>query len=116
MQCVNDQPIRIDVASRPLDSNKSEGFRNKRKFIIYMKIKFIFYFLAGFQSRNGPRQPSGNNNNNNKQSDGGFRQSGRNVNQHGGSQIVDGHYENGYNDGKRILYFKSMIMSFKRKQ
>jgi len=30
---VNDRPIRIDVASRPLGGNKSEGFRNKRKLL-----------------------------------------------------------------------------------
>ncbi|CAF1194637.1 unnamed protein product, partial [Rotaria sordida] len=27
--CINDRPIRIDVAARPLGATKSEGFRNK---------------------------------------------------------------------------------------
>ena len=31
IQCINDRPIRIDVAARTLGANKPEGFRNKRK-------------------------------------------------------------------------------------
>ena len=30
LQCINDRPIRIDVAARTLAANKPEGFRNKR--------------------------------------------------------------------------------------
>ncbi|CAF4832561.1 unnamed protein product, partial [Rotaria magnacalcarata] len=29
---INDRPIRIDVAARPLGAAKNEGFRNKRKY------------------------------------------------------------------------------------
>ncbi|CAF3827121.1 unnamed protein product [Adineta steineri] len=82
---VNDRPIRIDVASRPLGAPKSEGFRNK----------------PNFESRNGPRQPSGNknnnNNNNNYQTNDRFRQDG---NQRGTGQITENsHYRNGNNHG-----------------
>jgi len=62
------------------------------------------YSLAGFESRNGPRQPSENNN----RPGGGFRRGG---NQHGASQIIDGYYENGYNEGKKNVYW---FLFFKR--
>jgi hypothetical protein len=74
-ECINDRPIRIDVASRPLGATKSEAFRNK----------------PTFESRNGPRQPSGHNNNR------GLPQNGRGGNQHRGPQKIDaGYYENGF--------------------
>ncbi|CAF0798815.1 unnamed protein product [Rotaria sordida] len=81
--CVNDQPIRIDVASRTLGATKSEGFRNK----------------SGFESRNSPRQQSSGHNNNNNRSGGGFRHDGQDHNKQKISQdIDDGCYGNGYND------------------
>ncbi len=30
---MNDRPLRIDVAARPLGATKAEGFRNKRKYL-----------------------------------------------------------------------------------
>ncbi len=82
------------------------------------KIGLFCYSLAGFESRNGPRQPSGNNNN---RSGGGFRPSGRGGNQqHGVPQMIDGYYENGYIDGKKnfymTLYFENVIISLKIKK
>jgi hypothetical protein len=74
---VNDRPIRIDVATRPLGATKPEGFRNK----------------PGFDARNNPRQPSGITNTN--RSGGGFRQDGRVNNQYGDDS---GYHENGYTD------------------
>ncbi|CAF1684233.1 unnamed protein product [Rotaria magnacalcarata] len=79
---VNDQPIRIDVASRPLGATKTEGFRNK----------------TGFQSRGDSRpQLSGHNNNN--RSGRGFRYDEHGNNQQRNAQISgDCSYGNGYND------------------
>ncbi|CAF5102396.1 unnamed protein product, partial [Rotaria socialis] len=56
---INDQPIRIDVASRPLGATKAEGFRNK----------------TGFQSR-GDSLPQLSGHNNNNRSGRGFRYDG----------------------------------------
>ncbi|CAF2731978.1 unnamed protein product [Rotaria sp. Silwood2] len=82
--CINDQPIRIDVATRTLGETKSEGFRNK----------------SGFGSRNGPRQQSSGHNNNNNRSGGGFSHDGQGNNdqQKITQDINDGYNENGYND------------------
>ncbi|CAF3339390.1 unnamed protein product [Rotaria sp. Silwood1] len=80
--CINDQPIRIDVASRTLGGTKSEGFRNK----------------SGFGSRNDPRQQSSGHNNNNRFDDG-FRYDRQSNNQQKMTEDIDnGCYENGYND------------------
>jgi hypothetical protein len=69
----------------------------------YLQKYLFWHFLAGFESRDGRRQPSGNTNNN--RPSGGQRQGGRNdnnYNQQGISQNFEGGYEeNGYNGGKR---------------
>ena len=56
------------------------------------------------KSRNGPRQSSGYNNNNNRSMDG-FRQNDRDKTQHEVSPMIDGYYENGYNNGKNDMIF-----------
>ncbi|CAF2824462.1 unnamed protein product [Rotaria sp. Silwood2] len=75
--CINDRPIRIDVAARPLGATKSEGFRNK----------------PGFESRDGRRHPPGNNNN---RSNDRFRQGGRRNNNYN-QQEISQNVTDGYN-------------------
>ncbi|CAF4866149.1 unnamed protein product, partial [Rotaria socialis] len=72
---INDRPIRIDVAVRPLGGAKNEGFRNK----------------PGFESHDNRRVQSGNNNDN--RSNDRFRPGGRrNYNQGENFQhTADGH-------------------------
>lgn len=69
---INDRPIRIDVAVRPLGATKNEGFRNK----------------PDFESHDNRRPPLRNNNN---RSYDGYRQNIRNSN----SETVDDGYHQG---------------------
>ncbi|UJR21382.1 hypothetical protein I4U23_024474 [Adineta vaga] len=71
---INDRPIRIDVAVRPLGAAKTEGFRNK----------------PGFESLDSRRHPSGNSNT-------GTRQGGRNNSNYSQQETVHT-VEDGYHD------------------
>lgn len=78
-QFINDRPIRIDVAVRPLGATKNEGFRNKCK--ISIRNDFIssinHCLLADFESHDNRRPPLRNNNN---RSYDGYRQNVRSSN------------------------------------
>lgn len=69
---INDRPIRIDVAVRPLNATKNEGFRNK----------------PGFESHDNRRPPLRNNNN---RSYDGYRQNIRSSNS---ETFNDGYHPN----------------------
>jgi RNA recognition motif-containing protein len=75
---VNDRPIRIDVAVRPLGATKPEGFRNK----------------PDFESRDNRRQPPGHGNN--RYNDG-YHQGGRTGNNYNPQETSE-NVEGGYND------------------
>lgn len=64
--CVNDRPIRIDVAVRPLGASKNEGFRNKQ----------------GYQNQDDRRHPGSGSNRN-------YRSGGRNQGYNSSNQHVN---------------------------
>jgi len=78
--CINDRPIRIDVAVRPLGATKNEGFRNK----------------PGFQNHDNRRHPSGNTN----RSSDNYHQGGRNDYSHSNQQHHTRNTSNEYADNQ----------------